>query len=151
MDDMRRLCCRLLGTRGGISLAQSLLEPPPGPEQPGNGPNWCVCGNCREMDTPRENVCCRRRMCVTTFDNFHLLCTEHAVLTVAIHNRADIYADPIDYSPGSYRKAAYRQYILWVYGYLGQENRRIIPSCVIWSIRNWYPSPNGVYMGFKEY
>ena len=60
------------------------------------------------MDTPRENVCCRNQMCVTTFDNFHLLCTEHAVLTVAIHNRADIYADPIDYSPQSYCKAAYR-------------------------------------------
>ena len=58
-EDLRRLYCRLLGTWGGISLARSLLEPPPGPRQPGgdNGPDWCVCGNCRDMGTPRENGC----------------------------------------------------------------------------------------------
>ena len=100
---------------------------------------------------PRENMCCRNQQCVTAYDNFHLICTKHAVLTVAIHNRADIYADPIDYSPASYRKAAYRQYILWVYGYLGRGNRRVIPSCIVWCIRTWYPAPDGVYMGFREY
>ena len=149
---MHRLCCRLLGTRSGISLAQSLLQPPPAHGRPGgNGPDWCICGNCREMGTPVENVCCRRRNCVTTFDDFHLLCTERAVLTVAIQNRADIYADAVVFSPANYRKAAYRQYILWVYGYLGRGNRRVIPSCVVLCIRNWYPAPDGIYLGFREY
>ena len=60
------------------------------------------------------------------------------VLSVAIHNRADIRADPIDYSPASYRKAAYRQFIL---GYLGRRNRRVVPSCVVLAIRPMYPSP----------
>ena len=28
MADLQRLCCHLLGSRGGISLADSLLKPP---------------------------------------------------------------------------------------------------------------------------
>ena len=55
---------------------------------------------------------------------------------VAIHNRADIMADPINYSPASYRKAAYGQYILKEYGHLGRGNHRIIPSCVVWCVRD---------------
>ena len=34
----------------------------------------------------------------------------------------------------AFRKAAYRQYILWVYDYLGRGNRRVAPSCVILKI-----------------
>ena len=82
------------------------------------------------------------------FGDFHIVCLEHSVLTVAIHNRADIYANSIDYSPASYRKTAYRQYILKEHG---RGNRRIIPSCVVLCIRDRYPSPDGQYLGFKEY
>ena len=130
-EDLQRLCYRLLGRRGGISLGKSFLIPDSDPSHASGEdvPQWCVCGNCREMDTPRENICCGDRRCVTTFDDFHLLCTNHHVLTVAIHNRADIMADPIDYSPRSYRKAAYRQYILWVHGRLGRGNRRYPLVC----------------------
>ena len=149
MADLQRLCCRLLGSRGGISLADSLLKPP-APDPPNQNSNWCVCGNCRVMPTPSENKCCGCTRCATTFDDFHIICLEHSVLTVAIHNRADIYANLIDYSPASYRKAAY-MYILKEHGYLGRGNRRIIPSCVVLCIRDRYPAPDGQYLGFKEY
>lgn len=69
---------------------------------------------------------------------------------VAIHQRADIRADPISYSPESFHTAAYRQYILWVYKKLGRGNRRMCPSCVVMAIREWYPSPTGMYMGYKD-
>ena len=148
-EDARKLCCRVLCGRGGISLAKSILDTDDGPENPVGDDRvpWCVCGNCREMDTPTENVSNR----VTNYEHFFNICLDHMVLSVAIHNRADIRADPIDYSPASYRKAAYRQFILWAHGYLGRGNRRVVPSCVVLSIRRWYPSPTGIYLGFKEY
>lgn len=153
-EQLQRACCRLAGAPGGLSLLKTLVQDQqPSPERPPGEqvPEWCICGRCRPMDTPTENVCCRDIRCITTFDHFHLLCLNHPVLTVAIHNRCDIYADPVDYSPASYRKAAYRQFILWQHGYLGKGNRRVIPSCCVWCIRNWYPAIDGVYMGFKEY
>lgn len=100
------------------------------------------------MDTDEENVCCKRSSCITKYRHFYSLCLDQQVLTIAIHQRADIRADPITYSPESYRKAAYRQYILWVYKKLGRGNRRVCPSCVN-AIREWYPSPSGHYMGFR--
>lgn len=50
------------------------------------------------------------------------------VLTVAILNRTDIRADPIDYIPASYRKAAYRQYILGMHG----EEATDVSSHIVW-------------------
>ena len=146
MADLQRLRCRLLGSRGGISLSHSLIKPP-APDPPNQYSNWCVCGNCRVMPTPRENKCCGYTTCATTFADFYIICLEH---NVAIHNCVDIYANPRDYSPASYHKAAYRQ-ILKEHGYLGRGNRRIIPSCVVLCIRDRYPAPDGQYLGFKEY
>lgn len=133
-------------------MLKSILEDP-GPDRPPGEdiPNWCKCGKCREMDRPVENVCCGYFSCFTTFDHFHFLCLNPTVLTVSILQRADIRADAIDYSPASFRKASYRQYILWKHGHLGAGNRRVVPSCVVWAVRDCFPSPNGQYMGFREY
>ena len=70
--------------------------------------------------------------------------------TVAITARCDIRADEPDYSTQSYRKAAYRQYTLWKYEKLGRGNRKILPSCVVTTIRQAYPAPDGNYMGFRR-
>ena len=48
----------------------------------------------------------------------------------------------------SYRHAAYRQYILYVFSRLKVGDRRVIPSCVIRRIREGFPAPNGFYTGY---
>ncbi|KAK0156600.1 hypothetical protein N1851_000032 [Merluccius polli] len=45
-----------------------------------------------------------------------------------------------------YRLVAYRIVLEW--GLKG--NRRVLPSCVVTSIRNKYPSATGQYVGFRE-
>ena len=44
------------------------------------------------------------------------------VLSIAVVNRSDVFADDPDYSPSGYRKAAYYQWVLWIHGYLGRAN-----------------------------
>ena len=50
----------------------------------------------------------------------------------------------------SLRFAAYQQFIWWIFQYLGKGNRRVIPSCVVWSIRKHFPEANGQYTWFEE-
>ncbi len=111
-------------------------------------PDWCTCGVCCPMLTDEENKCCKKIRCVTSFVTFQNTCTDRDVLIMAIRARCDIRADDPDYSTNSFRKAAYRQYILWRYKKLGKGNRRVCPSCVVLAIRKLYPAADGIYMGF---
>lgn len=46
-----------------------------------------------------------------------------------------------------YRYTAYRQFVWWAYGHLGEGRRVVIPSCVVTAIRKAFPSLE--YTGFK--
>ena len=69
---------------------------------------------------------------------------------VCIKARCDIRADDFNFSMESFRKAAYRQFVLWRFGKLGRGVRKVVPSYAVLSIRRIYPSPDGQYMGFRE-
>ena len=59
------------------------------------------------MTTPEENKCCRKRLCVTSYELFQNICIDREVLTVAIRARCDIRVEEPDYASNSFRKAAY--------------------------------------------
>jgi hypothetical protein len=126
----------------------------PGPDDPGpeqDAPEWCRCGMCRPMPTQVENKCCctRRMECITAQPLFHQLVLDGNVLDIAMRYREDVLVLDNARNNENFRHAAYRQYILWQHGRLGQANRRVIPSCCVLAIRARYPSPNGIYTGFR--
>ena len=120
-------------------------------EDANSTPPWCKCGLCREMENPVERICCIRRPWVTLSGVFHVTVLNRSVLTVCILDRSDLFADAPIYTPASYRKAAYRQFILYEHGYLGRGNRKVVPSCVVWKVHVTCPAPGGIYLGYKEY
>lgn len=137
--------------KGSLDYAKNLVkfggDIPPAPVEK---PPWCTCRVCRPMPHEEENKCCGKVRCVTSYVTFQNTCTDRDVLTMAIRGRCDIRADEPDYSTNSFRKAAYRQYILWRYKKLGRGNRKVVPSCVVLTIRHLYPAEDGQYMGFRR-
>ena len=139
--------------KGSLDYAKNLVQYGTGdavPPVPDGKPTWCVCGVCRVMPTEEENKCCGKICCVTSFVTFQNTCTDRDILLIAIRARCDIRVEDPDYSTNSYRKAAYRQYILWRYKKLGRGNRRVCPSCVVLTIRHIFPADDGNYMGFRR-
>lgn len=113
---------------------------------------WCMCRKCCQMDQVVEQVCCHRRdCCITDLEAFETIALDISVLSVAILNRCVITADDPEYTPRSYCKAAYRQFIVWQNGYLGPRNRCPVPACIVWAIRDRFPELSGTYLGFREY
>ena len=83
INSLYTLCLRLLEGHGGVSLAKSILKATPEepqPPEPNQNPDWCICNNCRPMPSLIENVCCRRRQCITRYDVFQLICLYPVVL-----------------------------------------------------------------------
>lgn len=133
---------------------QTSGPPGPQPQPPAAQPTWCVCTHCKEMPTLIERKCCGEPADSCTsmqrhMDHFILL---EGVLYFASRIWAEVRAEPAVFGPGennrSFRHAAYRQFVMWQYGALGQGRRVVIPSCCVWRIRDRYPDPQGQYKGF---
>ena len=80
--------------------------------------------------------------------NFNL-CLEPVVLDINMAYWADIFAQDPRRDTAAMRHAAYRQFVLWRHGRIGQGVRRVIPSCVVWMIRERFPNVSGQYTGFQ--
>lgn len=117
--------------KGSLDYAKNIVEfggiPP---EIPDTRPSWCKCGVCQLMPTNEENKCCGKIRCLTSYATFRDICIDREVLNMAIRSRCDIRVEEPDYSTNSFRKAAYRQFIIWRYKKLGKGNRKVCPSCV---------------------
>ncbi|XP_064467896.1 P2X purinoceptor 7-like [Ornithodoros turicata] len=118
--------------------------------------DWCTCGVCRSMQTRREDVCCRNvpaavekkpEGCVTTASEFQASCLTDVVIRLALQsleNQGVFMNTPLH---ERYRYVAYRQCASWLWGHLGEGNRHVLPSCVVWAIREKFPST--YYTGFR--
>lgn len=129
---------------------------------------WCRCGNCQQMQTVHECVCCHDLVeaeekgvsvcggpgdltCLVDHDRFYNAVIAEDVLSWQIIARAvdttgEKFPDPVPNRV--YRYQAYRQVTYFLHGRLGKSFRRVIPSCVVWAIRKKYESQDGTYRGF---
>ncbi len=126
-------------------------DQPPSPDPDDDTPEWCNCGHCIVMPTQEENKCCTtvRRPCISRTNIFRQVVTDGNVLEIAMRYREDVLVLNNVRDNQSFRHAAYRQYVLWQHGRLGRGNRRVVPSCCVVAIRTRFPSPNGVYTGYR--
>ena len=135
-------------------------------EKPRVGNNdWCKCGgNCKIEKRNIDCLCCQEVHalnskfdakndigCITESKDFETLCTNKTVLEnvlVGLHKARGEYLEE-NTSNRSFRYAAYRQFIRWVFKRLGKGNRRVIPSCALWKIEH-FPEPDEEYVEYSE-
>nr|XP_055041339.1 P2X purinoceptor 7-like [Misgurnus anguillicaudatus] len=157
LDDHRRLTAGMLERQPGLIFdllfthqqrhgAYTSAEVP--------GLPWCTCSHCRDMPTDRERKCCGQDPvhCVSLLPHFTQYCLDEGYLRIHRQYREDLTAFGNVREPGDdnreYRHAAYRHFIFWQHGALGQGNRRVIPSCCVSRIREKFPDPHGQYTGY---
>ena len=91
------------------------------------------------MPTLVENVCCKSEQCLSKSPEFALIALEPIVLNLANGYRDDFLyytGDQTEDQNKGFRHASYWQFTMWRSGYLGANNRQVIPSCVVLAIRN---------------
>lgn len=114
-------------------------------------PAFCVCGQCQEMENEKERLCCREKhLCRSNSSVFRNICIDSDNVGTVIRSLADTYVFTPTYDNRAMRHAAYRQYVMWQHGHLGKGHRKVIPSCCVWQIRKYFPSPDGKYTGYKD-
>ncbi len=156
LEEHRELATQLLERQPGLLFDALMMHQhrhgaPPLAGVP--GVPWCTCGNCRDMPTDREKKCCGQDSvnCVSQLPHFSQYCLEEGLLHIHRQYREDVTVLGQIREPGNanreYRYAAYRHFIYWQHGSLGQRNRLVIPSCCVWRIRDKFPDPQGQYTG----
>uniref|UniRef100_A0A672HNJ0 P2X purinoreceptor 7 intracellular domain-containing protein n=1 Tax=Salarias fasciatus TaxID=181472 RepID=A0A672HNJ0_SALFA len=121
---------------------------------------WCACGHCSSL-SPAENICCRETpkvwhrcqqvgvsTCITQHPGFELVSLNPYVLQAAYAYERQIFGETQETMVNSsYRHLAYRNFVRWCWGYLGQHIRVVLPSCAVTVIREHFPE-DGPYTGF---
>ena len=141
-------------------------------DQRGDKEEWCLCNHCKNMDIPRERVCCHDiRACldklpdaITRYEQFGPFncisqhpgfirnCTlpevlDNAWLSFRQHYGPNAYNDNGN-ANRRYRHIAYRQLARFLFGVVGKDNRFCLPSCCVTIIRETFPDVNNTYTGF---
>ena len=123
--------------------------------------SWCQCPKCSPMESEIERKCCKGSpeipdrkfeggVCISEIDDFREVCLLTNVLEAALGAWHVFRGGNSDLSNKSYRFIAYKQYTCWIYGRLGKDIRRPIPSCAVQEIRRKFPAPDNVYTSYTE-
>ena len=88
--------------------------------------------------------------CITTTTAFQDVCLNTNVLEAALGTWHHLTDQQLQISNKSYRFIAYRQFISWIYGWLGKDVRKRIPSCVLNKIRQTFPAADDVYVPYSD-
>ncbi|XP_059921533.1 P2X purinoceptor 7-like [Gadus macrocephalus] len=137
---------------------------------------WCACGKCRQMPTEHESRCCTEWDLVVTagMANLNVSVDETVSPCISINEVRQLLNKTVletffwvpkinwkkrptpegpngQLSDRQYRLVAYRVILEWALKGqpLGRGNRLGLPSCVVWAVRDAFPSPTGQYAGFK--
>ncbi|XP_071160816.1 P2X purinoceptor 7-like [Mytilus edulis] len=111
---------------------------------------WCECGNCQEMPSLEENVCCRvSDLVLPNLEDHNCITMHHSYDTLILNS--DVLALAYIQMMIHSRLVAYRQFICWMLKgeNLGKGRRVVIPSCVVKDIRDSFPENNNDYTGFQ--
>ena len=123
--------------------------------------SWCICEQCVDMENSAERVCCQSigdtigrkfdcKKCISMTPAFQDVCLNRNVLEAALGTWHHLTEQPLEISNKSFRFISYRQFISWVYGYLGKDIRKVVPSCVVNKIRSIFPAPDNIYVPYKS-
>ena len=131
-----------------------------------NDTNWYSCSKCISLPLPSECLCCRafslldcqleRSDCIIDNTNFRIVCLNPVVLETSyisfLRYKRHKGRAPDVLANRQSRLMAYRQFVCWVRKGqpLGKKYRVTLPACVVKTIREEFPSPDGNNEGFKE-
>ena len=126
--------------------------------------DWCKCRNCFVAKREIDCLCCfevhalnskfdtENISCIIQSKEFEMLCMSEILLKnvlTGLHETRDDHLEG-NFSNRSLRYAAYKQFIWWVFKHLGKGNRRVIPSCALWKIREHFPETNADDINYYE-
>ena len=111
---------------------------------------YCKCGKCKVMETEVESICCKEmeeidegrlggKDCISEVNQFECVCLNPAVLKTALIayiNESKSSKIKGTFDNKNMRYGGYKQYTYWIHNKLGKGVRRVIPSCVVWAIRD---------------
>ena len=104
------------------------------------------------LEITRNNEGKKKITCLVQLTSYKNIITNKELLFAYQHQRSSLFAEPEPDNSNNeeLRFSAYCLSTSYIHGKLGRFNRRVLPSCMVSTIRRLYPSQDDNYTGFKE-
>ncbi|KAK7105337.1 hypothetical protein V1264_016735 [Littorina saxatilis] len=111
----------------------------------GGSPAWCLCDRCRQMPKEYERICCRKKPCLSTTQDFETFVLDR-VKAWDPEEHELLHGDVNE----TKRKQAYKLFTVWKHGHAAKGEKYPVYSCCVWAVRDTFPDENKKYTGFVE-